>query len=449
MITNFWLISVVLCLVAAGFVLIPLFRHRPTDDGQADRSLLNVELYRERLAELENNQLEGEITAEQFASLKLELEQNLLNETAMRDESNPETAVGNAMSGSQSRKMPRLVLTAALLVPLFAVTAYSDFGLSWGAINDLELASQFKTTSPHDNDGMRGSILRLAKRLENQPENHDGWFLLGQSYMNLGEFEKSAGAYQHLLEKFPEDAGLSGYYAEALFLADDRKMTARVSKAIDAAFSLNPQNVAMLEIKAMNAFRAGDLGVAVTFFEKALATGVEGERAGLIQQAIARLRAELGDKAPPPAVMPAGPVAPLANSAPAAATKAATKAADTPSAPIRSVQLLVEVADTVESNPNDSVFVYAKANAGPPMPLAVERMRVSDLPRLVTLDETMGMMQGMSLANFDAVILVARISSSGIANTSPDDFQAASGVVDITSENPVIKLLIESRVRDQ
>lgn len=445
MITNFWLISVVLCLVAAGFVLIPLFRHRPTDDGQADRSLLNVELYRERLAELENNQLEGEITAEQFASLKLELEQNLLSETAMRDEGNPETADGNAMSGAQSRKIPKLVLTAALLVPLFAVTAYSDFGLSWGAINDLELASQFKTTSPHDNDGMRGSILRLAKRLENQPENHDGWFLLGQSYMNLGEFEKSAGAYQHLLEKFPEDAGLSGYYAEALFLADDRKMTARVSKAIDAAFSLNPQNVAMLEIKAMNAFRRGDLGVAVTFFEKALATGVEGERAGLIQQAIARLRAELGNKAPPPAVMPAGPLAPLANSAPAAATKAA----DTPSAPIRSVQLLVEVADTVESNPNDSVFVYAKANAGPPMPLAVERMRVSDLPRLVTLDETMGMMQGMSLANFDAVILVARISSSGIANTSPDDFQAASGVVDITLENPVIKLLIESRVRDQ
>lgn len=445
MITNFWLISVVLCLAAVGFVLIPLFRHRPTDDGQADRSLLNVELYRERLAELEKNQLEGEITAEQFALLKLELEHNLLNETAMQDDSNHETAVGNAMSGAQSRKIPRLVLTAALLVPFFAVTAYSDFGLSWGAINDLELASQFKTTSPHDNDGMRGSILRLAKRLENQPENHDGWFLLGQSYMNLDEFEKSAGAYQHLLEKFPEDSGLSAYYAEALFLADDRKMTARVSKAIDVAYSLNPQNVAMLEIKAMNAFQTGDLGVAVTLFEKALATGVEGERAGLIQQAIARLRAELGNKAPPPAVMPAGPVAPLANNAPAAATKAA----DTPSAPIRSVQLLVEVADTVESNPNDSVFVYAKANAGPPMPLAVERMRVSDLPRLVTLDETMGMMQGMSLANFDAVILVARISSSGIANTSPDDFQAASGVVDITSENPVIKLLIESRVRDQ
>jgi hypothetical protein len=74
---------------------------------------------------------------------------------------------------------------------------------------------------------------------------------------------------------------------------------------------------------------------------------------------------------------------------------------------------------------------------------------VADLPRLVTLDETMGMMQGMSLANFDTVVLVARISSSGIANTSPEDFQAKSGTVDVTKENPVIKLLIETRVRDQ
>jgi len=444
MITNFWLIAVVLCLAAASFVLIPLFRHRATDDGQADRSQLNVELYRERLAELEKNQFEGEITSEQFASLKLELEQNLLSETAMQDEGDPETAVGDSMSVGQGNKISRLVLAAALLVPLFAVTAYSDFGLSWGAINDLELASEFKTASPHDNDGMRGSVLRLAKRLENQPENHDGWFLLGQSYMNMGEFEKSADAYQHLLEQFPQDPGLSGYYAEALFLADGRKMTARVTKAIDAAYSLNPQNIVMLEIKAMNAFQTGELGVAVTLFEKALATGVEGERASLIQQAIARLRAELGDEAPPAAVMPAVPAAPMANNVPTP-----VKDADIPVGPIRSVQLLVEVADTVESNPNDSVFVYAKASAGPPMPLAVQRMRVADLPRLVTLDETMGMMQGMSLANFDAVILIARISSSGIANTSPDDFQAASGIVDITSENPVIKLLIESRVRDQ
>ncbi len=451
MITNFWFIAIVLCLVAAGFILIPLFRHRAANGVDTNRSLLNVALYRERLAELEQSQAEGEVTTEQFTLLKLELEQNLLSETALQGESEDQNFATNPATTDADRGISKLVLTVALLVPLFAVTAYSDFGLSWGAINDLELSSEFKNTNPHDNDGMRGSILKLAKRLENQPENHDGWFLLGQSYMSLGEFEKSADAYRHLLDQFPQDSGLSAYYAEALFLADNRQMTGRVSRAIDAAYTLNPHNVTILEIKAMNAFQTGDLGAAVTLFEQALASGVEGERARLIQQAIARLRSELGDKAPPVAgTMPTQPMAPFAGNNPAATTTANNAGeAGTDAGPVRSVQLLVEVADTVQSNPNDSVFVYAKASAGPPMPLAVERMRVADLPRLVTLDETMGMMAGMSLANFDTVVLVARISSSGIANTSPDDFQAASGVVDITTENPVIKLLIESRVRDQ
>lgn len=459
MITNFWFIAVVLCVVAAAFVLLPLFRHRSTVPvADTDRSQLNVDLYRERLAELEQSLKDGDVSAEEFAQLKLELEYNLLNETALQD-AEAEQA-GELVDNGSSKGLSKLVLSLAILVPLFAVTAYSDFGLSWGRINDLELSKEFKGDNSHDDGSMRSSIIKLAIRLENQPENHDGWFLLGQSYMNLGEFEKSADAYRHLLDQFPQDSGLSAYYAEALFLADKRQMTGRVEKAIGAAFALNPHNVTILEMKAMNAFQTGDLGGAITLFEQALASGVEGERARLIQQAIARLRTELGDKAPAPiAALSQQPSAPFlasqqmsqqAGQTNAAATddvRTSEKMAD--GAPIRSVRLLVEVADSVKSSPNDSVFVYAKASAGPPMPLAVERMRVADLPRLVTLDETMGMMQGMSLANFDSVVLVARISSSGIANTSPEDFQAKSEVVDITTENPVIKLLIETRVRDQ
>ena len=455
MITNFWFIAVVLCVVAAAFVLLPLFRYRSTIKvADTDRSQLNVALYRERLAELALSLEDGDVTAEQFAQLKLELEYNLLNETALQDSESGQG--GDFVDHSSAKGLPKLVLSLAILVPLFAVTAYSDFGLSWGAINDLELSKEFRSEKSHEDGSMRSSIIKLAIRLENQPENHDGWFLLGQSYMNLGEFEKSADAYRHLFDQFPQDSGLSAYYAEALFLADKRQMTGRVKKAIDVAFALNPHNVTILEIKAMNAFQTGDLGGAITLFEKALASGVEGERARLIQQAIARLRSELGDKAPASiAALNKQPSAPFVTSQQMGRQTGQINDAvnnsenKTDGAPIRSVRLLVEVADSVNSGPNDSVFVYAKASVGPPMPLAVERMRVSDLPRLVTLDETMGMMQGMSLANFDTIVLVARISSSGIANTSPEDFQAKSEVVDITKENPVVKLLIETRVRDQ
>ena len=82
------------------------------------------------------------------------------------------------------------------------------------------------------------------------------------------------------------------------------------------------------------------------------------------------------------------------------------------------------------------------------MPLAVQRMTRADLPTLVTLDESMAMMPGMGLANFDNVQVVARISASGTANAGPDDYQALSDPIDVTTETDVIKLNISKQVKD-
>jgi cytochrome c-type biogenesis protein CcmH len=83
------------------------------------------------------------------------------------------------------------------------------------------------------------------------------------------------------------------------------------------------------------------------------------------------------------------------------------------------------------------------------MPLAVQRLNVAGLPTLIKLDESMAMMKGMGLADFDQVQVVARISSSGIANASPDDYEVKSGKIDLTTSVPVIKLKIEKKIRDQ
>lgn len=115
----------------------------------------------------------------------------------------------------------------------------------------------------------------------------------------------------------------------------------------------------------------------------------------------------------------------------------------------RRLEVLVEIAPGVQVDPQARVFVFARAMRGPPMPLAVQQMTVSALPRLVTLDGSMGMMAGMSLADFDQVQVVARISSTGIANVSPDDYQALSGAVDMTINNGVISLTLSQRVKDQ
>jgi cytochrome c-type biogenesis protein CcmH len=76
-------------------------------------------------------------------------------------------------------------------------------------------------------------------------------------------------------------------------------------------------------------------------------------------------------------------------------------------------------------------------------------MTVADLPRQVTLDESMAMMAGMGLANFDQVQVGVRISSSGIANVSPDDYQALSGAIDLTAKATLIELTLVNKVKDQ
>ena len=99
-------------------------------------------------------------------------------------------------------------------------------------------------------------------------------------------------------------------------------------------------------------------------------------------------------------------------------------------------------------NADDVVYIYARAFGGSPMPLAVQRLAASALPALVTLTPAQAMMKGMSLNDVDQVQLVARITASGMADAAPDDYEVRSDEIDMTAQNPVIKLTIALR-RDQ
>ncbi len=180
---------------------------------------------------------------------------------------------------------------------------------------------------------------------------------------------------------------------------------------------------------------AGRPGDALADFRAALAAGAGGRRAEVISSVIQRLESRTG----------------VAGTMTANAERAGTQSAKEKSSEKtdtqRRLSVRVEVKEGLELAGNEKVFVYARALEGPPMPLAVQRLDVSALPGVINLDESMAMMPGMGLANFDKVQVVARISTSGIANVSPDDFQAVSEPVDLNMvDNPTVTLRISERV---
>lgn len=425
MIVTFWILAAAMCLAAVAFILVPLYL-RGREASKPDRTRQNVDIYEERLAELEEGVESGATDEEEFEVLKAELQKNLLDDTGDETEAAPvKTGIG------------RLPIVLAVLVPLFALFAYSGIGLSWGAINDVQLAHQLSKTNPHDKSDMSRDVARLAEQLKSEPDNDQGWFLLAQSYMDMELYDQAAKTFQHLIDRYPQDYNLSSYYMQAVYLADKRVITPRVQSAIDKALKLNPHDVSALEILAMDAYSKSDFTGSLGYFRKALVGQPDKQRKQMIEQAIAGIEKTMKDKglAVPPA--------------PAAPTMAKTETAKAGSEVAhRSIDVLVEVGDDVNAPADASVFVFARAEHGPPMPLAVQRLARNALPKLVKLDDTMGMMKGMSLADFDKVEVIARISSSGIANASPDDYEARSSVIDLTKPHQVIKLKIEHRRKE-
>lgn len=425
-----------LSLLASAFVFLPVLvsSRRAYKGGSGDqaRSAINIEIFKQRLAELEASRAEWVVTDEVFEQLKLELEQELLADVQSDREPRqaPEKQAA-AQTGSSNLLLP---LTFAAVIPLLAVFLYADWGLSFGSMSDVLLAEELDLVqqADHTEQDMSGVIRRLRESLSNQPENDEGWMLLARSLVKLGEYEQSADAFETLLDRYPQDHLLRSYYAESVYMADARQITPRVRQAIEATLALDSESANVLEMLGMEAYVSGDHASAIDYFERIIAQNVSPERTQMLQQSIAEARELLGESAPVPA---------------AAASSQTSQQPPGIKAAKQIFNVLVEIDNKLPVDANDTVFVFARAAQGPPMPLAVERMMVSDLPRMVRLDDTMSMLPERNILTVGQVQIVARVSRSGEPTASPGDYQAISESLTVDSRTQVVKLRISELVK--
>ncbi len=273
---------------------------------------------------------------------------------------------------------------------------------------------------------------QLEARLVDNPDDLQGWTLLGRTYMNIGEFAKAQTALQRVNELEPSDPEMIIMLAEAGALQNDGDLTGEAQVLIKKALAVDPNYQRAQLLMGLSHQQLGEHEQALEIFLKLR------ENPNLNEQAIANLtqmvnqsRAALGQ--PLEGGLQAGLQAGLqpetndptskADSGTTVNESSSNSASQSESAGAAisvNVSLAASMQDQVD--PGDSVFVFATASAGPPMPLAVVRLTVDQLPTTVQLDESQAMIPNMTLSAFPSITIGARVSKSGNAIAQPGDW---------------------------
>ncbi|KEA64265.1 Cytochrome c heme lyase subunit CcmH [Marinobacterium lacunae] len=405
-----WGSIALLTLIAVAVVFWPLLsasrrtRNARTDQAE-DRQHQNIEIYRERLAELEEERVAGTLDDENFEVLKLELERNLLIDA--------EQPVEELKHPRPSGAQLVTVVLLALLVPVASLGLYQTLG----SAPDLEVAMN----PPKAPATLEEAIAQLEQELERHPENAEGWYLLANTYVNQGRFDEGISAFNKVLEVLPAEApqvaGVHGQIAQALYFRDGGKMSDEVRKQIDLTLSMDPGDMAALGILGIDAYETGDYRQAIEYWSRAL-PGATGDAAQSLRSGIEQAKQQLVAAGEPVPEMPA--------------VKGAV------------INVSVDIADELKAkvSPDQVLFIYARPVGGR-MPLAAVRRKASELPIEVELNDSMAMMPGAELSSVGEVEIGARISNSGQAIAAPGDLIGSLSPVAVSSDAQSVKLVID------
>lgn len=288
--------------------------------------------------------------------------------------------------------------------------------------------------------GQGGDMLEvvesLAKRLESNPDDVNGWRMLGRSYMNLAMHGKAVEAFERVVElEDGQSAQSLVELGEAVLAAEGgQTMPPRAMSLFENALAVEPNNQAALFWGGLAAFNRGDADVAADRWERLLGTNPPEDIRNVIEQRVAEWRG--GEAAPA-----------MAAAEQQTATQPAEPAAEpAPPAEGAIVSASIALSDAAQSAlPQDAiVFVIARDPAQPSPPIAVTRRRLAELPAVVHLGDGESMVAGRALSGFDEFELVARVSLSGQPVSQPGDWFGS--VIVKPAENGSIALSIDTPV---
>lgn len=389
-------------LAALAMVIVPLVRRTQRTARLGEDLTVLADGMHELNAEL----AAGDVSQAEYDRARTELERQ-----ALRSEQ-----AAQAQAQSSQRANWAVALTTAIVLPLLVATLYLTVGQPAALGNGGAALAQASGGAPQAPD--EATLTALKARVAKDAKDAEGWVLLARASFQLGHIDDAIAAYAKVTGLVTDNPNLWVEYANTLAIAHHRDLSGEPTAMVERALKLDPNNFNALAFAGLAAFQRGDQAAALRHWQHLKTLLPQGgEDAKAIDDLIARAG---GAHAPSP-------------------SEAASAAAPQAQATIDgTVTLAAKLTDKVAAT--DTLFVYARAPDGPPMPLAAVRTSTSTWPVSFKLDDSSSMAPGMRLSRFPKVTLVARVSKSGSATPQPGDIEGRVDGVDTGSRGVRIVL---------
>lgn len=409
----FWIYTAALSILAILFVLVPVWRRTrlPEEQSEELRRSANIALFQERSDELESELSVGNIDQQQFDSLLLELQQNLLADVSAADtggtaEKGSGSKKKTGKQGDQNQNEDRkfnyvLPVVLVLLIPLLSYPLYSQ----WGFIDDVEVMPLFQETvnSGSDPEEARRLVVAIGEYAQDHPEMPWPFYFLAENFASMGMFEEAQISYQRsasLLEPNAEKALVLARVATAMYINSGLQMTEEVQAVIDEARELNPNEMSILQLLAADAENKEDWEAAIANWRLLIQGSPNSEMAQQLRMRISVAQGLLGEQQG----AATGPV----------------------------VEVAVSLTEGLELDGNLRVFIAARnaAREGMP-PLAAVDTVVSALPITIRLDNNSAV-GPFNLSSAEDVYVSALVSFAGVATPASGDYRVQSDVFSLS-----------------
>jgi len=436
--TLFFIVAAVLVLLALILMLPAIIGDRA--DGRSEQLSANVLIARERRVQLDNALATAAIDEATHQREAAAIELELARELASHPDGEPASAGGGRLLQWGT------AIVLALFVPLASALLYINLG-DPGAIDRDRTPRQSQASNTNNGaaqaDDARAPALadllpNLEARLAENPEDVMGWRLLGRTYLTIGDFGNAAAALKRALQLEDDDVDTLAQLAEATAMNQGGGLAGEPVIYLEKALGLNDQHGQTLWLLGIARQQAGKHEESLELLQRlrdAAQKDGNSDAIAAVEDMMNRSREALGLEQV--TVAAASSASAPASQPPSTTPDEPLPETDTASESGLSIQVQVSLSDEAASDTlsTHAVFVYARASNGPPMPLAVARLTVADLPATVTLDESMSMIPNMTIAAFPNVTVGARISKSGDpVGQSGDWFHEQEGL-DLTQQN--------------